>query len=186
MKKKSVIVVIILVLSIIFGIIYVKAKQELKMQESIDGKTEKGQLLLSNIGVFSEKYSGEYKTSEIMKKLQETTKENIPKLYKDVEKLSEEKIEEYYNNNKTNIKDNFGKNNYEEFKILVDELKKVEASLTNWDKLDVDAESFKEVSNKYSYVEYVVTYDRDTEVRYAIYIAKKNITKPSFIIDIVE
>lgn len=186
MKKKVIIIVVILILCILLGVGYVKIKENSATKVGADGRTEKDQLLLNNIGGISEKYSGDYKTTEIMKKMQKLTKENIPKLYDDIYKLSDEKLEEYYNNNSSDIKDNFGKKDYEEFKEFADKVKQTEANLDKWDKLDVDVDSFKKESNKYSYIEYVVTYNSGSEVRYGIYIANRSAIKPGFIIDIIK
>lgn len=192
--KKLIIVLLILFLAIIIGtLIYIynnmdRLELASSMTLNINGKTEKNQLLLSGVGVFSEKYTGKIKTTEITQKLQELTKQDIPDLYKEVKNYKDSKLQKYYEENSSDIKEKFGIQTADEFVEFIKGIKESNINLKTWYKLNVKSDTFIEKSEKsgYSYVEYDVSYGEDEEkITFALYIAERNIT-PMYIIDIVK
>lgn len=186
MNRKKIIIVVGICLCILMIFPIIKYNNTLKNVESIDGKTEKDQLLLNGLGVFSEKYTGYLKTKQIIEKLNIITKEELPKLYKDIKKYDDNKLENYYKENSVNIKENFGKKDVEEFKEFAKKVQSISIDLNNWYSIDVDKDSVIDKSDKklYAYAEYKVNFENGESLNFSIYIAHKEYTKPIFIIDI--
>lgn len=186
MKEKILGVVIIVCVICLIGLLILKNSNDSKMPESIDGRTAEGQLLLSGIGTFSEKYTGYYKTKQITEKLEKITKESIPNLYKDIRNMNDQKLEKYYNENSLNIKEQFGKTNIEEFKEFSKKIQSLDVNLNNWYSLNIDKNTFVDKSDKknYAYAEYTVSYNKDEKIIFSIYIAQTQSKIPAFIIDI--
>jgi len=114
MKKKArIILLLIIVLAILLsGLIYYLNKVSKVDHDDIKNN---GVLNLSGFGVFFEKYSGDFKSSEVASNLQTLTIEYIPKMYNTVKKYKDDKFEEYYNENKNRIKKNIGINDFQNF-----------------------------------------------------------------------
>lgn len=187
MNKKEKIILICFALCIIIVLgLFIRIMYDSKFDDSIDGRTAENQLLLSGIGVFSEKYTGTLKSSEIMQKLQELTKKDIPDLYKDIKKYDDTKLEEYYENNKSSINDKFGKTNFEEFKEFAKSIQNIDTNLNNWYSLNIDRNSFVNSSERtsYAYVEYEVKFENEDILKFSVYISNKTYVTPNFIIDI--
>jgi len=188
MNKKRIIIGVGLILCLCILMIFpiMKHINISKNMESIDGKTENNQLLLNGLGVFSERYTGYLKTKQIIEKLSLITKEELPKLYKEIKRYDDNKLENYYKENSTNIKENFGKKDFEEFKEFAKKIQNISIDLNNWYSIDVDKNSVVDKSDKtpYAYAEYKVNFENDESLNFSIYIAHKEYTKPAFIIDI--
>ena len=88
MRKKKIIILIMLLICIVGIISIIVVVNNLKVNHSIDGRTAENQLLLNGFGVFSEKYTGTLKTSEIMEKISELVKNDIPELYSKIKKCN--------------------------------------------------------------------------------------------------
>ena len=94
MKKFKIVIIIltlvILTSCILIKLITLKTSYSDGEKVSADGRTENNQLLLNGFGVFSEKYSGKLKTSQISEYFQKNIKEDLPNLYKEVKKYKKE------------------------------------------------------------------------------------------------
>ena len=156
------------------------------MEESIDGRTEPDQLLLNGFGVFSEKYSGAYKTSEIIGIFNTLIKEDLSNLYKDIRKYDDNKLEKYYNENADSIRLKFGKATLEEFKIFAKDLQNTSVDLNKWYSIEINKESFIDISDKrsYAYVEFKLILEDETTVEFTAYISKYTNTKPTVILNV--
>lgn len=193
--KKIIIILLILFLAIIVGtLIYIYSNADKLEQNSsfvdldINGKTEKNQLLLSGVGVFSEKYTGSIETTEINHKLQDLTKQDIPNLYKKVKNYKDSKLQKYYEKNSLDINDKFGIETADEFVEFIKDIKESNIDLKTWYKLSVKSNTFVEKSKKsgYSYIEYDVSYENEEKITFSLYIAERTNITPMYIIDIVK
>lgn len=158
------------------------------MPESIDGKTEKGQLLYSGIGVFAEKYTGYMSRADISDRFKMMVTEELPQMYSDLKNKSENEISKYYKENKPKLKENYGFKDESDFISMLEILRNKNINLNEYEKLSVDMNSFKDTSEKpsYSYVEYDVSYSNGDSIKFSTYISKKQSIKPTFIIQIIE
>ena len=84
MDKKKIIIGILICIFLLIGLalLIVRIKGT-----PTGGDTLEGQLLFSGMGVISENYGGEFKTSEITQKIQDFVKNDIPELYKNIKKI---------------------------------------------------------------------------------------------------
>lgn len=192
MKKFKIVIIIltlvILTSCILIKLITLKTSYSDGEKVSADGRTENNQLLLNGFGVFSEKYSGKLKTSQISEYFQKNIKEDLPNLYKEVKKYNEAKLKEYYEKNITYIKNNFGITNFEDFKKFSMKVQNINTNLEKWYKININKESFVDNSdlNGYSYVEYNVEYEDNSILNFSAYITQRKENKPIIIYNILE
>lgn len=192
MKKFKIVIIIltlvILTSCILIKLITLKTSYSDGEKVSADGRTENNQLLLNGFGVFSEKYSGKLKTSQISEYFQKNIKEDLPNLYKEVKKYNEAKLKEYYEKNITYIKSNFGITNFEDFKKFSMKVQNINTNLEKWYKININKESFVDNSdlNGYSYVEYNVEYEDNSILNFSAYITQRKENKPIIIYNILE
>lgn len=186
MKRKKIIAVGFILCIFIVLVLLGKNIYDNNVDKPIEGRTEKNQLLLNGIGVFSEKYDGYLESKEIITILENITKQDLPELYKDINRYNDSKLEKYYKKNESMIKDKFGKTNIDEFKEFAKKLQKVTVKLNDWYSLKIDKDSFVEDSDKksYVYVEYDVKFENGEIQRFSIYISKIRAQNPSYIVDI--
>ena len=183
MKKFKIVIIIltlvILTSCILIKLITLKTSYSDGEKVSADGRTENNQLLLNGFGVFSEKYSGKLKTSQISEYFQKNIKEDLPNLYKEVKKYNEAKLKEYYEKNITYIKSNFGITNFEDFKKFSMKVQNINTNLEKWYKININKESFVDNSdlNGYSYVEYNVEYEDNSILNFSAYITQRKENK---------
>lgn len=187
MKKKArIILLLIIILAILLiGTIYYLNKIR---KINYDDIKNNGVLNLSGFGVFFEKYSGDFKSSEIASNLQTLTIEYIPKMYNTVKKYKEDKLEEYYNENKNRIKKDIGINDFSEFSRFINLLKESKIDLDSWYRLDLIPESFENDSDKpgYAYAEYEVSFKNDDKLKFSLYVSKRKSKTPNYIINLIE
>ena len=192
MKKFKIVIIIltrvILTACILIKLITLKTSYSDGEKVSADGRTENNQLLLNGFGVFSEKYSGKLKTSQISEYFQKNIKEDLPNLYKEVKKYNEAKLKEYYEKNITYIKNNFWITNFEDFKKFSMKVQNINTNLEKWYKININKESFVDNSdlNGYSYVEYNVEYEDNSILNFSAYITQRKENKPIIIYNILE
>lgn len=184
MKKNLITLIIILI--ILLGIL-IYFFNKLSNSSQINAKSE-GVLNLSGFGVFFDKYSGEFKSSEIAADLEDLTIEYIPKIYNNAKKLKDNKMEEYYNESKNRIKKEIGINDYSEFSVFINALKETKIDLDTWYRLDIITESFIDDSDKigYSYFEYEVSFKNDEKIKFSAYVSKRKSKTPNYIIKVIE
>ena len=184
-KKYRFILILIIILAILLvGLIYFLNKST---QIDYDDPKNDGVLNLSGFGVFFEKYSGEFKSSEIASNLETLTIEYIPKIYNTVKKYKEDELEEYYNENKKKKKKNIGITDFSEFSNFINSLKESKIDLDTWYRLDLIKESFKNDSDKseYAYAEYEVSFKSDEKIKFSLYVSKRKSKTPNYIISII-
>lgn len=190
MKKIKIVIIILIILTVcvLTKLITLKMSYNDEAKVSADGRTENNQLLLNGFGVFSEKYSGNLKTSQISEYFQKNIKEDLPNLYKEVKKYNETKLKEYYEKNVTYIKSNFGITNFEEFKEFSRKVQNINTNLEKWYKININKESFVDNSDLkgYSYVEYNVEYEDDSILNFSAYITQRKENNPLIIYNILE
>lgn len=185
-KKKIVIGILTCILLLIALSLLLIINNEKKSQNggTMDGTTVEGQLLFSGMGVISEKYEGDIETKEIIQKMQEIVKKDIPELYKDIKKFDEKKLKKYYNNEIDTIKDKFGIQSEEEFIEFSNKINQTKINLNKWHKIKIDKESFMEKSDKtnYTYVEFDVIFENEEKLRFSLYISRKEGLMPTYIV----
>lgn len=187
MKKKKYAIIIALCLCFILILIVNKSINKLENPDSIDGKTAENQLLLSGMGIFSEKYNGELKTKDITEKLNDITKLEFPKIYNEIKEFDNTELDTYYEQHKEELQNVFGKSSIEEFQEFSKNLQKItDINLDSWYNLVINKETFKNVSDKqgYSYFEYRVNYENNKIINFSMYISREKNTVPTFIINI--
>lgn len=195
MKKNIVLILIIicLLILIVIGIAYTINQNKEKQQ--IDNTTptvlepkEDDVLNLSGFGVFFDKYSGHLKSSDIAKKLEEIVTEKLPKTYSIVKDYDDTTLGSYYDKNENQIKINYGIESSEEFKNFISKIKQSNIDINQWYRLDILQDTFVDSSDLrgYSYVEFLVKFKSDQELRFSLYVAKTKNFVPTYLIDIVE
>ena len=190
MKKEKQAIVIILIAFILVLLIIcggtIKKKQYGKMPETIDGKTEEGQLLYNGVGVFVEKYTGYIISSRKFTILTFKTMitEEWPEMIAELKNADDKKINEYYEKNKKELEENYGFKDVDSFINMINTLRDRDIDLSKYDKLDVNKETFGDTSDKpnYAVVQCKVMYPEDNSIKFKAYISKKKSIKPSFII----
>ncbi len=189
-NKKYIVGIVILIIIAIVLLIgnLVKTKKTNHMPVSIDGKTAEGQLLFNGVGVFSEKYTGYMSRSDITDRFTMMITEEFPEMYDELRNKDKNETQNYYESNKTELKEKYGFENASEFAKMVDVLKNKEIDLKNYYKLSVDTNSFSDNSDKanYSSAKCEVSYSDGSVIRFFAYISKKKSNMPHFIIRIEE
>lgn len=188
MNRKVIVTLIVLCAILLGSILFYIKSQEQKMKTSIDGRTEANQLLLNGVGIFSDKYTGELKTTDVMKKIKEVTSKDIVDLYGHIKRYDEKKLENYYNENKSKIKKSFGINDVKKFIEFAQKIQSSNRNFKKYYKVDIIKESFIDNSDKkgYAYVEYTETFEDDTKLKYSIYVSHKEDKDILYIIDIIQ
>lgn len=184
--KRVLLLIIILIVVLVLLVCFLKILSHKKVsQKDIDPKND-GVLNLSGFGIFFEKYSGDFKSSEIASYLEKLTIETIPQIYKDTRRSKDNKIEEYYNENK--IKQKLGIMDASDFLKFINIIKNSKIDLDTWYRLDLVKETFENDSDKkgYAYIEYEVSFKNDDKLRFSLYVSKNKNKKPNYIINIVE
>lgn len=189
MKKFKILIIIFIILAIctFIGLITIKTLYNERPKVAADGRTENNQLLLNGFGVFSEKYSGNLKTSQISEYIQQNIKEELPNLYKNIKKCDEATLKEYYEENAMYIKSNFGITSFENFKDFSKKVQNVNVNLKKWYKVNINKETFMDNSDLkgYSYVEYDVEYEDNSILKFSAYITRRKENKPIIIYNIL-
>lgn len=189
-KNKNILILIVLclVLLAILGTIYynLKKNERKPVIEVLDPKDD-DVLNLSGFGVFFDSYSGYLKSSEIAKHLEKITIDILPNMFDDIKNYEDEELEKYYNENSTNIINNFGIDNSETFLKLIHYLKNSNLDLNTWYRLDILKDTFNNISDKTNYakVEYEVAFKNDQTLRFLLYVSKKITVKPTYIVDVI-
>ncbi len=185
MKKGKIITIFLICICLL--IVLVLALTKVKQPKvSKDGTTKKDQLLLSGFAVFSEKYTGDYTASEAIDIFNELIKEDLPGLYKDIKKMNDTKLENYYNENFLTIEKKFGIGSLDEFLTFVKGLKSENKKLDKWYKVIIDTNSFVDNSDKpqYCYFEYELRLENEKSLNFSAYLAHKETKKPRLIISL--
>ena len=139
--------------------------------KEVDTKTD-NVLNLSGFGVFFDKYSGEYKSSEIAYFLEEVHTEFLPQMCEELKDCNGEEIANYYQTNRYTIKNHLGHSSESDFVEFVENLTEKNVDQTSWDNLSVLKETFVDESSKkgYAYAEYEVTYIDDSVIKFSLFI----------------
>jgi len=149
-NKKILISIIILLILITVGIVIILIKNQKKDDRTaIMGIYDKTQeevpsLKYSNLSEISVVIDESSSDVEIAKKFRTIFENNIPRLKSDIENLSDEQIENYYDKNQKEIKVEFYYIEKESFKSLCNHLKEMQSNLNQ----DFDICEFKAIDNK--------------------------------------
>ncbi len=183
-KRKSIAILLIIVLIILLITLFIYQKlttSKVNYEVSIDGKTEKRQLLFSGIWIVSEKYTGNVERKDISEGLSDIIKEYLPGIKDDTKMKTEKGLEKYYKKHQNTIIKELGIENSQEFIALVKKMKSSSANFKKWDKLTINKDSFVDRKNDdYSYFEMTVTYDNNKSVDYSVYLANDKKMYPRF------
>lgn len=150
------IIVLILIIICIVTIILIKNKKKDKTL-AIMGIYDKTQeevpsLKYSNLSEISIIAEDSTEEIEIAKKFRTMFESNIPKLKNDIENLSEEKIDNYYEENQKEIKQDFYYIEKEDFKLLCNQVKKMSSNLEqDFDICDFQANGDNKINITCSY-----------------------------------
>ena len=196
MKNKNIILlVIIIILFIIIACIFWTIKSKKGTNETyqktsgltpdVDPKDD-NILNLGGFGVLFDKYSGEYLSSEVAKKLENITLNLMPKMYDETKTLDEKGLSEYFKKNQKEIINNFGINEEEVFLKFIKTLKSKNQDLNTAYRLDLLKDTFENMSTKsgYAYIEYEVSFKNDNVIRFPLYIARYKGQVPMLILEI--
>ena len=191
--KKNIIIALIVVLAIMIVCTLVFMKYVEKNQQTGKGLTpdvdvkEDNLLNLSGIGVFFDRHTGYIKSSDVGTKLTKITTEYIPDLMNVVKDYSNEELDKYYEQNKTEVEDNIGLETKEDFAAFIKALKAKEVDLTSYYKLEMLKDTYVDKSEKlnYSYVEYKVYYLDETVIRFSLQVSRKKSTTPTYVINVI-
>ena len=198
-SKKWIFCVIILVIIIAILSYYLYNRSSKKTKYANQGPVEKARvgvidtteddvLNLSGFGVFFDKYSGEYKSSEIASHLEGVFTEFIPKMFDEIKNYGPEELKKYYNTNSYDIKKELGQLDYTEFSSFVKKIQEKNIDLKKWDRLDILKDSFLDQSDKkgYAYSEFNVVYKDESVIHFSIYVSQKKSSYNEFIIKVID
>lgn len=185
-KKKILIAILVCILLLVILLVLVNLKKGPAADGPMDGTTLEGRLILSGATVFSEDYYGEITSKEIVAKMQEVVKEDIPELHKTVKNYNDSKIKKYFKKNESDIKNKFGITNEDEFVKFANYVKNTEIDLDSWDFVKFDKDSFVGKSDKseYAYVKFKVIYKDEQSMEYHVYVTNRLAVKPQYIFGI--
>lgn len=185
-KDISIIALLLICLVVLFGVIRNNTtKQEIF---NIDDTKEDGVLNFSGVGVFFDIYTGDFKASDVAKKLEEVTTIYLPELINTVNDYNEMQLIKYFYQNQESIKKVYGITDYEIFIDFVNKINETGVDLNNWYRLDVDEETFIDNSDKkgYSYVQYSVSMKNDDMIYFSLYVSKSSKKSIPYIIDVIK
>lgn len=186
--KNKIILVIIIMFICLIGIFWgIRDTSPKNSRKFIDPKEDE-LLNFSGVGVFFDKYSGDFKSSDVAKKLQKVTTIYLPELINTVEDYKEIQLIKYFYQNQKTIKEIYGIEDSETFVNFVNKVKSTGVNLNDWYRLDVDKETFTDNSDKkgYAYVEYSVSMKNDDKIYFSLYVSKSSKKTVPYIIDVIE
>lgn len=195
LKKRKVITILVVCFLIILAILSVMLysanaykRQTAKGRTPVINTKEDGVLNIGGFGVFFEKYTGQYTSSEIAEKIGDIVSEYLPNVFEQVKDLDEEGLKNYYSENSGTISVRIGNQNYGEFKTLIETLKGTKIDLNTHYRMDALKETFVNDSDRlgYAYVIVEVTYKNDETIQLGVYVAKAAANQNKFIIVPIE
>lgn len=175
----------VILLVILIAVFRKKQNEPIVLKQSVNTRTDR-YLKLGGFGIFFEQYNGELTSSEISKKLEQITTQNLPEMYNEIKNLDEDERKNYFENNSSQIKSDFGIKEYNEFYDFIHKIEQTGIDIKQWDSLMVSKESFKNDSDvlDYAYVEYEVSYNSQQKITYSMYVSKIKTKKTNYIINI--
>ncbi len=190
-KKYKDIIIIVCLLVCLFILILVVVKNITTTNNTpinIKDPKEDGLLNLSGVGIFFEQYTGDFKASDVAKKVEEVTTIYFPELINTVRDYNEIQLIKYFYQNQKDIKEIYGIKEYETFLNFIRKAKETGIDVNNWYRLDMDTETFLNDSDKkgYAYIEYSVLMKNDENINFSLYVAKSQKKSIPYIIDIIE
>lgn len=189
-KHKHALIIVILLICLIILLLLIKKYNVNSNQNKIDLEDirNNGLLNLSGMGVFFEKYDGEFKSSEVAKKLEDLTIIYIPELMNTTSGYNEMQLIKYFYENQKNIKQTYGINDYETFVSFVNKINESNVDMNDWYRLDVEEETFLNESDKkgYAYVEYFVSMKNDETIEFSLYVSKSAKRSIPYIVDVIK
>lgn len=187
-KYRDVVIIALLFICLVILLVVIKNKSTQKDSMTLGDTKEDGVLNFSGVGVFFEKYSGDFKSSDVAKKLEEVTTIYLPELMNTVSDYNEIQLIKYFYQNQKEIKKTYGIEDYETFISFVSKLNQTGIDLNNWYRLDVDDETFLDSSDKsgYAYVQYSVSMKNDDMINFSLYVSKSSKKSVPYIIDVIE
>lgn len=184
----SVLLVALIALSVALYFANAERRQTAKGRTvEIDTK-EDGVLNLGGFGVFFDKYSGQFKSSEIADKMGNVVTLYLPTVKDQIDDLTEAELSDYYTKNASNLKRYFGVMTFEEFKPIATMLNGTTIDLDTHYRLDVIKESFTNKTEKmgYAYAEFKISYKSEETLTFGAYISKSYTNDPEYLIVSVE
>ena len=156
----SVLLVALIALSVALYFANAEKRQTAKGRTVEINTKEDGVLNLGGFGVFFDKYSGQFKSSEIAEKMGNVVTLYLPTVKDQIDDLSEAELSDYYTKNASNLKRYFGVMTYEEFKPIAIMLNSTTIDLDSHYRLDVIKDSFTNSTEKmgYAYSEFKISY----------------------------
>lgn len=149
---------------------------------------EDGLLNFSGVGIFFEEYTGDFKASEVAKKLEEVTTIYLPELINTVGDYKEIQLIKYFYQNEKDIKEIYGIKDYEAFINFIKKINESGVDVNDWYRLDMDTETFLNESDKkgYSYIEYSVSMKNEQKLNFSLYVAQSSKKSIPYIIDVIK
>lgn len=188
MKKYiNILIIGILCICLVALLIVVKNNATSPNFKNVIDTKEDGELNFSGVGIFFDKYVGDFKASDVAKKLEKVTTIYLPELANTVSEYNEIQLIKYFYQNQKSIKEAYGITECEIFVNFVNKIKETGIDLNNWYRLDVDEETFVNDSDKkgYAYVQYSVSMKNDEKINFSLYVAKSSKKSIPYIIDVI-
>lgn len=187
-KYRDILIISILFICLILLLLVIKNNSTPKNSIQFTNTKEDGILNFSGVGVFFEKYSGDFKASDVAKKLESVTTIYLPELINTVNDYDEIQLIKYFYQNQKNIKDVYGIKDYETFIKFINKINETGVDLNNWYRVDVNEETFLNDSDKkgYAYVQYSVSMKNDEKIEFSLYVSKSDKNSIPYIIDVIE
>lgn len=194
-KKKKIILILILVLVLVLiGLLLIlknnskNEEEPIRTIETIQEEAMERHLQMNGTGVFFEKYTGEFKTSEVTTALEKIAVNYIPRVYNYTKDYDEQELEVFFDNNAKNLKNMLGITEKEEFVKFAQGLQDTKVDFNWWDKFDLLRETFVDESDKdgYSYAKFVITTRDGSEVTFDLYVSRTKSAEIPYIVSISE
>lgn len=190
-KKRNILIIALLItclVVLVFVVVKLKSSTTTNVTNNYDTDTkEDGILNFSGAGVFFDEYTGDFKASEVAKKLEDVTIIELPELVNTVGDYSEIQLIKYFYQNKKIIKETYGITNYTTFVDFINKINETGVDVNDWYRLDFDKETFLDTSDKngYAYIEYSVSMKNNEKIKFSLYVAKSSSKAIPYIIDVI-
>ncbi len=187
-KYKYAFIIVVLIICLIILLLYIRKHYTYKNTVNYEDIKNNGLLNLSGIGVFFDQYDGEFKASEVAKKLEDITTIYLPELINTTNEYNEMQLIKYFYENRKSIKETYGIKEYETFVNFVNKINESNVDINEWYRLDVEEETFLNESDKkgYAYVEYFVSMKNDQTLEFSLYVSKSAKKTIPYIVDVIK
>ncbi len=144
MKKIKFILFLIIIILLACAIMLLAYKPKEKVNIVINDLDVKNEVDIENIILLMRTYTGEAKVDELSKKLKEIATNYLPSISEETKNLTDKELETYFTKNKKDISEELEINNQDEFKKLIQSIRKMDS--VNINSVEIDLSEYKETS----------------------------------------